>query len=133
VIQLRIAALVSGSVGLIGLLLASVGVYGVTTYAIAQRTREIGIRMTLGARRGDVMRLILRQGMSLVGAGAAIGVALAAGAARVLRGTLFGLPTLDPAAFGGAVLLFGVIGLAACYLPAWKATRISALEAVRHE
>jgi len=133
VLQLRTAALVSGAVGLVGLLLASLGVYGVTTYAIAQRTREIGIRMTLGAQRADVVRMILRQGMSLVGAGAAIGLLLAAGASRALRGLLFGLPALDPAAFGGTILLFAIVGLAACYLPAWRATRISALEAVRHE
>jgi predicted permease len=133
VLQVRTAALVSATVGLVGLLLASLGVYGVTTYAIAQRTREIGIRITLGADRADVVGLILRQGMSLVGAGAVIGVLLAAGASRVLRGLLFGLPTLDPVTFGGTVLLFAGVGLAACYLPARRAMRISAAEALRYE
>jgi predicted permease len=133
VVQLRMAALVSASIGLVGLFLASLGVYGVTTYAMAQRTREIGIRMTLGARGADVLRMVLWQGMSLVAAGAGIGLLLAAAASRALRGLLFGVPTLDPATFGGAILLFGAIGLAACYLPARRATRISALEALRYE
>jgi predicted permease len=133
VLQLRIAALVSGSVGLVGLLLASIGIYGVTAYSIGRRTREIGIRLTLGAERADVAWLVLRQGMSLVAAGAAIGLLLAAAAARVLGRLLFGLPPLDPVTFGGATLLFAVIGLAACYVPIRRATRISPVEALRYE
>ena len=133
VLQLRIAALVSGSVGLVGLLLASIGIYGVTAYAISQRTREIGIRMTLGAQRADVVRMVLRQGMSLVAIGAGIGLLLAAVAGRVLARLLFGLPPLDPLTFGGATLLFAAIGLAACYVPIRRATRISPVEALRYE
>jgi predicted permease len=133
VLQLRIAALVSGSVGLVGLLLASIGIYGVTAYAISRRTREIGIRMTLGAQRADVVRMVLRQGMSLVAIGAAIGLLLAAAAGRVLGRLLFGLPPLDPVTFGGATLLFAAIGLAACYVPIRRATRISPVEALRYE
>lgn len=116
-----------------GLLLASIGIYGVTAYAISQRTREIGIRMTLGAQRGDVVRMILRQGMTLVAAGAAIGLLLAAVTARVLGRLLFGLPALGPRTFGGAIALFAAIGFAACYLPARRATRISPVEALRYE
>src|SRR5204862_380865 len=102
VLQLRIAALVSASVGLVGLLLASIGVHGVTAYSIVRRTREIGIRMTLGATRGDVAQLVLRQGMTLVAIGAAIGLLIAAAAGRVLARLLFGLPPIDPLTFGGA-------------------------------
>jgi ABC-type antimicrobial peptide transport system permease subunit len=133
VLQLRIAALVSGTVGLVGLLLASIGIYGVTAYAVSRRTREIGIRMTLGAQRPDVVRMVLRQGMSLVAFGAGIGLLLAALAGRVLARLLFGLPPLDPVTFGGATLLFAIIGLAACYVPIRRATRISPVEALRYE
>ena len=133
VLQLRMAALVSGAVGVVGLLLSSIGVYGVTMYAIARRTREIGVRMTLGAQRGDLIAMVLRQGMSLVGFGAAIGLPLAAATSRVLRRLLFGLPTLDPVTFGGALVLFAAVGLAACYLPARRATRISPVDALRYE
>ena len=133
VVQLRVAALVSGTVGLVGLLLASIGIYGVTAYAIGQRTREIGIRMTLGAQRAEVGWLVLRQGMSLVGIGAAIGLLLASAAGRVLARLLFGLPPLDPVTFGGATLLFAAVGLAACYVPIRRATRISPMEALRYE
>jgi len=108
-------------------------VYGVTMYAIARRTREIGVRMTLGAQRGDLIAMVLRQGMSLVGFGAAIGLPLAAATSRVLRRLLFGLPTLDPVTFGGALVLFAAVGLAACYLPARRATRISPVDALRYE
>jgi putative ABC transport system permease protein len=133
VLQLRIAALVSGTVGLVGLMLASIGIYGVTAYAIARRTREIGIRMTLGAQRADVVRMVLRQGMTLVAIGAGIGLLLAALAGRVLARLLFGLPPLDPVTFGGATLLFAAIGLAACYVPIRRATHINPVEALRYE
>jgi predicted permease len=133
VIQLQVAASVSGSVGLIGLLLAAIGLYGVTAYNVARRTREIGIRIALGAERGDVVGMVLRQGMTLVAIGSAIGLLLAAGVGRLLRSMLFGLPTLDPLAFGGAVVLFAAIGLLACYVPARRATRVDAMEALRYE
>jgi predicted permease len=133
VLQLRIAALVSGSVGVVGLLLASIGIYGVTAYSIGRRTREIGIRMTLGAQRADVVGMVLRQGMSLVAIGAGIGLLLAAVAGRVLARLLFGLAPLDPITFGGATLLFAVIGLAACYMPIRRATHINPVEALRYE
>jgi ABC-type antimicrobial peptide transport system permease subunit len=133
VLQLRIAALVSGSVGLVGLVLASLGIYGVTAYTTSRRTREIGIRLTLGARRGDVWWLILRQGLALVAIGTGVGLAMAAAAGRALRGLLFGLPAMDPLTFGGAALLFAAVGLAACYVPARRATRLSAMEALRYE
>lgn len=131
--QLRIAASVSGSVGIVSLLLATIGIYGVTAYVASRRTREIGIRLALGAQRADVLGMILRQGMVLVVSGAAIGLMLAAAASRLLIRLLFGVPPLDPVTFGGATLLFVIIGLAACYVPARRATRIDAMEALRYE
>jgi predicted permease len=131
--QLRVSASVSGSVGIVSLLLAAIGIYGVTAYVASRRTREIGIRLALGAQRTDVLRMILRQGMVLVAIGSAIGLLLAAAASRVLTGLLFGVPPLDPVIFGGATLLFFIIGLAACYIPARRATRIDPVIALRAE
>jgi putative ABC transport system permease protein len=131
--QLQVAASVSGSVGLIGLLLAAIGLYGVTAYTVTRRTREIGIRIALGAERRDLIGMVLRQGMSLVGIGSIADLALAAGAGRLLRSLLFGLPVLDPLTFGGAAVLFAIIGLIACYLPARRATQVDAMESLRYE
>ena len=131
--QLRISASVSGTVGLVGLLLAAIGVYGVTAYAVTRRTREIGIRIAMGAQRRDVLRMVMGQGMWLVGLGSGMGLLLAAAGSRLLQRLLFGVPPLDPVTFGGAAVLFAVIGLAACYVPARRATRIDATEALRHE
>jgi predicted permease len=129
----RVAAAVSGSLGIVGLLLAAIGIYGVMAYAVTRRTREIGIRIALGATRVDVVRLVLRHGLSLALIGATIGVLLAAFASRLMVSFLFGVPPLDPLIFAGAVLLFAAIGLTACYLPARRATRIDAMEALRYE
>lgn len=129
----RIAASVSGSLGVVGLLLAAIGIYGVTAYMVASRTREIGIRVALGAQRGDVVRMVLRQGMVLALAGVAIGLALAAGLSRLLGSLLFGIGPADPIAFGGSAALFCVIGLIACYVPALRATAVDAMEALRYE
>ena len=123
----------SGSLGLVGVLLAAIGIYGVTAYAVTRRTREIGIRMALGARRADVVAMVLRQGIRLAVIGSAIGLLLAAGASQVLVGFLFGVPPLDPVIFGGAAALFAVVGLAACYVPARRATQVDPLAALRCE
>jgi predicted permease len=133
VTQLRIAATVAGSVGLVGLLLAAIGIYGVTAYVVTRRTREIGIRMSLGAPRAAVVRMVLRRAMTLVVVGSAIGVLMGAGAGQVLSGARFGVPPPDAAMFAGAAVLFMLVGLAACYVPARRATRISAMEALRYE
>jgi putative ABC transport system permease protein len=129
----RVAGSLAGSLGVVGLLLAAFGVYGATAYAVARRTRDIGIRMALGAGRGDVVALVLRQGMALVAIGVAIGFGLAAPGASLLGSLLIGVPPLDPFTFGGAGLLFALIGLAACYVPARRAVGISPLEALRQE
>ncbi len=132
-VQLRIAASVSASVGLIGVLLAGIGIYGVTAYAVARRTREIGIRLALGADRTAVIGMVLRQGMSLVAVGSVIGLILAAVFIRVLAGTLFGVAALGAGTLAGAVGLFALIGLLACYAPTRRATCINAMEALRSE
>jgi ABC-type antimicrobial peptide transport system permease subunit len=102
-------------------------------YAVTRRTREIGIRIALGAQRGDVIRMILREGLSLIAIGSTIGVALAAAVSRVLAGFLFGIPPADPVTFGSTTVLFAAIGLAACYLPVLRATRIDPQYALRHQ
>jgi putative ABC transport system permease protein len=129
----RIAASVAGSLGLVGLLLAAVGIYGVTAYAVTRRTREIGIRVALGAQRGEIVGLVLSQGMSLVLIGAIIGLTLAAGAGMALAPMLFGVPAIDPVTFAGAALLFGIVSVIACYVPARRATRVDPLTALRCE
>ena len=131
--QLRIAATVAASVGLLGLLLAGVGIYGVTAYTVAQRTREIGVRLSLGASRADVIRLVLRDGMRLVGFGAAVGLLLGLGAGRLLSSSRYGLPQFDPLTLTAAVVLLTLVGLIACYVPVRRAARIRAMEALRYE
>jgi predicted permease len=129
----RIAAAVAASLGGVVLLLAAVGIYGVTSYSAARRTREIGIRMALGADRPAVLRLIIRQGLVLTALGVVLGLAAGAAGAQVLRSLLFGVSTLDPLAFGGAALLFGLVSFAASYLPARRATRVDPMRALRAE
>ena len=127
------AAPVSGSVGFVGLLLAAMGIYGVTAYTVARRTREIGIRMALGAGRRDVVRMILRQGMSLVAFGAGLGLVIAAAVGCLLSGLLFGVPPFDPITFAGAVVLFAATGFIACLVPVQRAIRIDPTDALRYE
>ncbi len=129
----RVAASVSGTLGMVGLLLAAIGIHGVTAYAVARRTREFGVRIALGATRADIVGMVLRQGMSLAGIGSVIGLLLAAVAGRLLASFLLGVTPIDPVAFTGAALLFAAIGLAACYVPARRATRIDPMEALRYE
>ncbi len=115
------------------MLLAAIGIYGVTAHAVTRRTREIGIRVALGAPFAAIGKLILREGMSLVMLGAVIGLVLGVGAAQVIAGYLAGLPPVDPVTFGGAVTLFAVMGLAACSVPLWRALHIAPTEALRDE
>jgi predicted permease len=129
----RIAASVAGSLGLVGVLLAAIGIYGVTAYMVSSRTREIGIRMALGAERASVVRMVLRQGLTLTMIGAAIGLAVAAAASRLLGSLLFGIGATDPLTFIGSTLLFFVVGVAACYVPARRATAIGAMDALRYD
>ena len=133
VTQLRIAAGVSGSLGIVGYLLAAIGIYGVTANIVVRRTREIGIRVVLGAGRTDLVRMVIGEGMRLVAIGSGVGLMLAAVSSRLLINLLFGVPQIDPATFGGTVALFAAIGLAACYVPVRRALGTDPIEALRYE
>jgi predicted permease len=131
--QERIIATLSSVFGLLALLLASIGLYGVMAYAVARRTREIGIRLALGAQNRDVLKLVIRQGMALVAVGLAIGLAGALVLTRFIAGQLYGVGTNDPATFATISLLLTAVALVACYLPARRATKVDPMIALRSE
>ena len=130
---LRVGVLVAASLGTLSLLLAVVGVYGVISYATSLSTHEIGIRMALGAKRSDVLRLILGQGLKLVGIGLACGAAISLTLARLIASLLYRIGAMDPAAFAGVFAILLTAGCIACYLPAWRATQVDPMIALRHE
>ncbi|HVT61706.1 MAG TPA: ABC transporter permease [Thermoanaerobaculia bacterium] len=127
----RIAATVASLLGLTGLLLAAVGIYGVVSYSVAQRKREIGMRMALGAHQGDVLRLVVRQGLVLALAGVGIGTVGALALSRLLAGLLFGLSPSDPVTFFGIAILLVATALGASFFPARRASRTDPMEALR--
>jgi predicted permease len=127
----RLAAILLGVLGALALVLASVGVYGVMAYAVAQRTREIGVRMALGAERSQVLRMVLRQAMTPVVIGIVIGLTGALAISRVVAGLLFGLSTTDPATFGSVVVILLLVALVASAIPAWRASRLDPLLGLR--
>ena len=129
----RIAAGVAGSLGIVCLLLAAIGIYGVTSYSVNRRVREIGIRVALGADHRSVLRLILRQGLVLTLVGVGIGLAAGAVVSQVMRSLLLGAAALDPVTFGGGALLFVLVALAASYFPARRATKVDPMLALRAE
>ncbi len=129
----RAAGILLGAFGLLGLVLAAVGLYGVMAYSVQQRTHEIGIRMALGARAADVLQLVVRRGLSLTLMGLAIGLALALPLSRFVGGFLYGLSPSDPATLVAVVALLGAVALAAAYLPARRAAHISPSDALRTE
>jgi ABC-type antimicrobial peptide transport system permease subunit len=129
----RILASLTAALGFLGLLLASVGIYGVVSYAVSSRTREIGIRMTLGANRPGILGLILKQAMRPVLLGLVIGFAICAAASRLMSVMLYGISPFDPLTFGGVALFLTAIALLACYVPARRATRVDPMEALRYE
>lgn len=129
----RFSMLLLGSFGALSLLLASIGIYGVISYSVAQRTQEIGIRLALGAQRKNVFGMILSQGARLAGLGIAIGLLLALGVARLLASYLFGVQPTDTLTFAAVCALLFAVAFLACYVPARRATRVDPLTALRYE
>ena len=129
----RVAATFAGSFGLLAMLLAAVGIYGVVAYSTHQRAREIGIRMALGAAKGGIYRLVLGQGFRLTLAGLVVGTALAVAFTRLLKAQLFGVSETDAITFASVGLLLTVVALLACHIPARRATGVDPMVALRHE
>jgi ABC-type antimicrobial peptide transport system permease subunit len=122
-----------GAFAAIALVLAAVGVYGVISYAVSQRTQEIGVRVALGAQRGDVVRLIVGHGAQLGAWGVAIGLVGALAVTRFLRTLLFGVSPFDPLSFIGVAAMLTAIALLASYIPARRAAKVDPVEALRYE
>jgi putative ABC transport system permease protein len=129
----RIGGVLASIVGSLGLLLACMGVYGMVSYSVAQRTREIGIRMALGAQDLQVVRLVVHEGFRPIAAGIFAGIAAAAAVSRLLAATLFGLSSMDAVSFAGVSLLLASIAMLATWLPAQRATRVDPMVALRYE
>jgi len=127
----RIAGTFVGAFGLLALLLAAVGIYGVVAYTTRQRTHELGIRMALGARQADVFRLVMGQGLRLTLIGVLLGVVVSLALTRFLRGVLFGVAPSDPLTFVSVASLLGLVALLACYIPARRATKVDPMVALR--
>jgi ABC-type antimicrobial peptide transport system permease subunit len=129
----RFRTLLLGIFAGLAVMLAVAGVYGVMAYVVGQRSNEIGLRMALGASSGDVLRLVLRQGLALVGIGLALGLAGAFAASRLLTSMLFEVKPNDPLTYSGVAALLGIVALAASYIPARRAARIDPLVALRQK
>ena len=130
---LHMGALFGGALGLLGLLLALIGIYGVVSYSASRRTQEIGVRMALGAQRRDILRLVVGHGLALVGGGLALGLVAAFGLSRLIGSLLFGISATDPLTFITVPLVLGTMAFIASYLPALRATRIDPMSALRSE
>src|SRR4029077_6263620 len=122
-----------GGFGVLALLLAAIGIYGVVSYSVAQRTREIGVRMALGAKAKDVLKLALGEGLFVIAVGLVLGLLLASVATRVIASFLYGVGATDPLTFAAVPLLLGFVALSASYIPARRATKVDPLVALRYE
>ena len=131
--QRRLSMLLLSVFSGIALVLASIGIYGLMSYSVAQRSRELGVRIALGAARADVLRLVLRQGMRLALMGIAVGVGTAFALTRVIASQLYGVKATDPATFGAVAVLLAVTALAANLIPALRATRVDPAVVLRDE
>jgi putative ABC transport system permease protein len=131
--QRRFSMEMVGLFALTALLLASLGIYGVISYMVTERTREIGIRLALGAQRQNIIQMVMRHGLRLAIAGAVVGLVGAAVVSQLMAGVLYGIKSTDPLTFVSVALLLIAVALLACYLPARRAVRVDPMIALRHE
>jgi putative ABC transport system permease protein len=129
----RLTVWLMSSFASLALVLAAIGVYGVMSYAVARRTQEVGIRIALGARSGQVLGMVIRDGMKVIVVSLIVGLASAAAATRLLASQLFGVSTVDPLTFTAVPAILAMVALVACYLPARRASRVDPIVALRAE
>jgi putative ABC transport system permease protein len=129
----RLSAQLIGIFAGLALVLAAIGIYGVLSFSVAQRTHDIGVRVAVGAEPGRVLRMVVRQAASLAGVGIAVGIAASVGLTRVLENLLFGVSATEPWVYAGSAAALLLVALAAAAAPAWRAARVDPLVALREE